>query len=86
MKSFDTLSLYEKGNLLKSKAEYLATTIYYHYAVRLYSFDSLFIEEYYDKDQDEVIRINIAVGADMDKHTSGIILTDLVSPKNFPPL
>jgi hypothetical protein len=47
---------------------------YFHYVIRLYSWDRYFIEVYYDTEVKKVTRIARATDADLDKYLGRIDL------------
>jgi len=74
MEVFNGLDLSTKKNILKKHAKLIFASAYFHYVVRLYSWDRFFIEEYYDTEEHRLTRISVASEADMIKYTSRIKL------------
>jgi hypothetical protein len=77
MNVFNNLGLKEKCDILRKHALYVTAVSYYHYTIKLYTWDRFFIEEYFDNEQDEVTRITIAEHRDMMKYLDCIRLSDL---------
>jgi hypothetical protein len=81
MEVFNNLSFSEKCDILSKYGQYITTTIYFHYIVKLYSWDRFFIEVYYDSEEADITRITIAEEQNMIKHLEGITLREI---KNLP--
>jgi hypothetical protein len=67
MEGSDASDLRCQADILKKQAKYLLSITYYHFTVKLFACNRLFIEQYYDNEQQR----------DMDKYMNQIILTDL---------
>jgi hypothetical protein len=80
MKGFNNLDLFFKSDLLRKQAQYLVSTGYYHYTVKLFTWDRFFIEQYYDNEQEKITRITLAGKTDMEKYLKDISLSDLGLP------
>lgn len=74
MEVFNGLDLTTKQDIVRKHAALIFASPYFHYMVRLYSWDRFFIEEYYDTEEKRVTRISIASEADMGKYLSRIKL------------
>jgi hypothetical protein len=79
MKSFNSLDLHDKRDILKQQANYLLTLEMEEFSVKLYTWDRFFIEQYFDEEQ-QVSRICIAGKDDMIKYLKKIKLADLGYP------
>jgi hypothetical protein len=79
MKGFNSLGLDYKSDILKQQAEYLLTMEIEENSVKLYAWDRFFIEQYFDTGQ-QVTKINIADGRDMQRYLKNISLSDLGYP------
>ena len=79
MEIFNDLDLKSKKDIVKKHATLIFATAYFHYIVRLYSWDRFFIEEYYDTEERRLTRICIANDADMIKYTSKIKLDSSIA-------
>ena len=77
MKGFNSLDLFFKCDFVRKNAYYLVSTGYYHYTVKLYSWNKFFIEQYYDNEQELTTRVTLATVKDMDKYLPDISLADL---------
>ena len=77
MRKFELLDIPSKKNILQKQSSLIFAMAYYHYIVRLYSWNQHFIEEYYDTEQRKITRISIANDQDMFKYTSRITLDEL---------
>jgi hypothetical protein len=77
MEVFNNLGFLEKCDILRRCAQFITSITYYHYTVKLYTWDRFFIEEYFDNEQDEITRISIAEEQDMVKYLNLISLPDL---------
>jgi hypothetical protein len=80
---FNNLGLLEKCDILRKHALYITAISYYHYTIKLYTWDRFFIEEYFDNEQDEITRITIAEQHDMVKYLDCIDLSDIASLPGF---
>jgi hypothetical protein len=77
MNGFNNLDLYFKNDILRKQANYLLSTGYYHFTVKLFTWDRFFIEQYYDNDLERITRITLATRKDLDKYLKDISLADL---------
>lgn len=72
MEGFDRLDFASKQNAVSKYAALVFAMPYYHYMVRLYSWDRYFIEVYYDTEVKKVTRIARATDGDLEKYLSKI--------------
>jgi hypothetical protein len=75
--SFDDIGFNAKLEHVMTRGCYLTATTWYHYIIRLYALDRYFIEIYYDVDEDEIARIAVAGGQELEKHLALIQLSEL---------
>ena len=80
MEGFNSLDTYLKSEILRKQADYLITIQYYHYTVKLFTWDRFFIEQYYDNDTGEVSRISLASSGDIRKYIKDVSLDELDLP------
>jgi hypothetical protein len=74
MEGFDRLDFASKENAVSKFASLIFAMPYYHYMIRLYSWDRYFIEVYFDTEVKKVTRIARATDSDMEKYLSKIKL------------
>lgn len=51
---------------------FIVTIEYYNQKINLYAVDEDFYEIYYDPKSNEIVKINLAMGVDMDKYVNKI--------------
>ncbi|HYC84675.1 MAG TPA: hypothetical protein VEB86_05605 [Chryseosolibacter sp.] len=83
MEVFNNLGFREKCDILRRYAQFITSITYYHYTVKLYTWDRFFIEEYFDNETEEITRISIAEDVDMEKYLDLISLCDLAYLPGF---
>lgn len=78
MEVFNGLDLATKSDIVRKHGKLVFASPYFHYVIRLYSWDRFFIEEYYDTEERRITRIAIAGDADMAKYLTRIKLDSTV--------
>lgn len=74
---FNNLMFLEKCDILKKHGSFVLSITYYHYTIKLYSWDRFFIEEYFENEEDEITRIKMVEGSDLEKYLHDITLSDI---------
>jgi hypothetical protein len=74
MEGFDRLDFLSKQNAVSKYASLIFAMPYFHYMIRLYSWDRYFVEVYYDTEVKKVTRIVRATDADLEKYLCKIDL------------
>jgi hypothetical protein len=77
MDAFNVLDIRSKSALLYSHGYLVETISYFHYRVNLYSFDRMFIEEFYDTETKGITRISVAEDRDLRKYLLQIDISEL---------
>ena len=80
MKTFNDFNLRLKGDILKLQACYLLTINHDDQKIKLYAWDTLFIEQY-SNSEGRLTRIRIVEDAQMDKFLKAIDLLELGYPE-----
>jgi hypothetical protein len=83
MEVFNNLGFSEKCDILRKYAQFITSITYFHYTIKLYTWDRFFIEEYFDNEEEDVTRICIAEEQDMVKYLHLIDLSDLAYLPGF---
>jgi hypothetical protein len=79
MEIFNNLTFEEKCDIIRLYGRYAGSVSYYHYTVKLYAWQRFFIEVYYDTEEDEIARITMAEGNELNKHLQDISLAEIAS-------
>jgi hypothetical protein len=79
MEVFNNLDFISKREILRKEARFIGAAVYYHYVIKLYSWERFFIEQYYDTEEKMITRITIADEQCMEKYLNSISLEDLGS-------
>jgi hypothetical protein len=77
MKGFDKLDIDSKSIFLHFNGRRIASAIYFNYRVTLYVADDKLVEEYYDTESKEIVRICTADSGDLRKYLDKINIEDL---------
>jgi hypothetical protein len=77
MEVFNSLDFISKREILRKEARFIGSVIYYHYVIKLYSWQQYFIEQYYDTEAKVISRITVADDYEIEKYLNSISLEDL---------
>ena len=77
MEVFNSLDFISKREILRKEAHFIGSVIYYHYVIKLYSWQQYFIEQYYDTEAKVISRITVADDYEIEKYLNSISLADL---------
>ena len=80
MEGFDRLDFASKQNAVSTFGSLIFAMPYFHYMIRLYSWDRYFVEVYYDTEVKKVTRIARATDSDLEKYLSRIKLDPTILP------
>jgi hypothetical protein len=83
MEVFNSLDFMAKREIIRKEAQFIGSAIYYHYVIKLYSWERFFIEQYYDTEAKMITRITIADNRELEKYLNSISLEDLGSKFTF---
>lgn len=74
-KQFERLSLDNKARIVWENGKFVESiNSYYHYRINLYSLHHRFIEVYYHRSDDQIVKISMAGDKDLKKYLSRIVL------------